>query len=151
MKRFLAVLVVIIGLTLDKTIAQVDLGLTFNHVALSVKDVNAAADFYKTVLQLQEITNRTKNPDIRWLSLGQGKELHLVSALQSEIKINKAVHFAVSTPNFEAFVARLKAQNITYSSWLGAKNTITTRPDGVLQVYIQDPDGYWIEINSVSN
>ena len=24
---------------------------------------------------------------------------------------------------------------------------ITTRPDGVKQLYVQDPDGYWIEIN----
>lgn len=130
--------------------AQVDIDLKFNHVALSVSNVDAAVAFYSSVLQLKEITNRTENPAIRWMSLGEGKELHLVSSVQSEIKLNKAVHFAVSTPNFNAFIARLRAQDIPFSDWPGKPNTITTRPDGILQVYIQDPDGYWIEINSVN-
>lgn len=33
---------------------------TFNHLALSVKDINRSADFYRNVLNLTEITNRTK-------------------------------------------------------------------------------------------
>jgi lactoylglutathione lyase len=32
-------------------------GFTFNHPALSVKDVDRSADFYKRVMRLQEITN----------------------------------------------------------------------------------------------
>tara|TARA_R110000868_G_scaffold1389_10_gene10744 strand:+ start:3320 stop:3502 length:183 start_codon:yes stop_codon:yes gene_type:complete len=27
-------------------------------------------------------------------------------------------------------------------------SNITKRPDGVKQIYLQDPDGYWIEVNS---
>ena len=34
--------------------------LTFNHLALSVKDVNRSADFYGNILKFQEITNKTK-------------------------------------------------------------------------------------------
>jgi len=26
---------------------------------------------------------------------------------------------------------------------------VTTRPDGVHQIWFQDPDGYWLEINDV--
>ena len=51
---------------------------TFNHLALSVKDVDKSLAFYKEVFQLSEITNRTKMDGIRWLSLGEGKELHLI-------------------------------------------------------------------------
>ena len=43
---------------------------TFNHLALSVKDLNRSVDFYKNVLHLKEIENRTKNEGIRWVSLG---------------------------------------------------------------------------------
>ena len=123
-------------------------GMQFNHVALSVSDLDASADFYKTVLQLHEITNKTKVEGIRWFSLGQGKELHLISIVKEPVKINKAVHFALSTPHFDAFIANLNAHKIQYSSWAGENQKITIRADGVKQVYIQDPDGYWIEVNS---
>ena len=33
---------------------------TFNHLALSVTALDRSADFYKNVLNLREITNRTK-------------------------------------------------------------------------------------------
>jgi len=121
----------------------------FNHVALSVKDVNRSAEFYKNALQLEEITNRTEMDGIKWFSLGDGKELHLVSVLKDEVKINKAVHFALSTPDFDSFISTLDDMEIVYSDCPGTLNKITTRADGIKQVYFQDPDGYWIEVNSV--
>ena len=125
-------------------------GFTFNHQALSVKDLSRSAEFYKKVLALEQITNRTQNPGIIWFSLGEGKELHLVSTIKEEVKINKAVHIAITSPNFDAFIQHLEKNKIVYSDWPGKLNTITTRPDGIKQIYIQDPDGYWIEINSVA-
>ena len=121
----------------------------FNHIALSVKDVNKSADFYKNVLNLNEITNRTKMDGIRWFSLGDGKELHLVSVIKEPVTLNKAVHFALSTSNFEAFLKNVQTMKITYSDWPGKINKVTLRVDGIKQIYLQDVDGYWIEINSV--
>lgn len=123
---------------------------TFNHLALSVKDVNRSAEFYKNVLNLQEITNKTKIEGIRWFSLGEGKELHLISILKEKVTLNKAVHFALSSPNFDDFIKTLMELNITYSDWQGAPNTINERADGIKQIYFQDPDGYWIELNNVA-
>ena len=45
------------------------INFTFNHLALSLKDIDRSADFYKMVLSLTEITNRTKMEGIRWFSL----------------------------------------------------------------------------------
>jgi len=126
-----------------------DVNFTFNHIALSVKSLDEAATFYKEVLQLQEITNKTKIEGIRWFSLGEGKELHLVSILKEPVTINKAVHFALTTNNFDAFVKTLETNKIQYSDWPGTPNKITNRADGIKQIYFQDPDGYWIEVNSV--
>ena len=127
-----------------------NISMVFNHVALSVKDVEVSADFYNHVLNLNEIVNRTKMDGIRWFSLGEDKELHLVSILKSDVTINKAVHFALTTPTFDAFVGNLEQMKIPYSSWPGEDNKITIRADGVKQIYLQDPDGYWIEVNSVA-
>lgn len=122
---------------------------TLNHLALSVKDVNRSAEFYKKVLGLKEITNRTQMAGIRWISLGEGKELHLISILKEEFKINKAIHLALSTPEFDVFIKALDEMKIAYSDWPGTPHTINKRADGIKQIYFQDPDGYWIEINSV--
>lgn len=122
--------------------------MTLDHLALSVKDVDKSAEFYKTILSLDEITNKTKKKGIWWFSLGDGKELHLISTVQGEIKLNKAVHFAMTTSSFDVFIDQLTKRHINYSIWAGETQKITIRADGVKQVYIQDPDGYWIEVNS---
>jgi catechol 2,3-dioxygenase-like lactoylglutathione lyase family enzyme len=129
--------------------AQVNFNFTFNHMALSVKDVKASADLYKNVLQLTEITNRTGVDTRRWFSLGEDKELHLISDLKEPVTINKAVHLALTTKNFDAFVNRLREMKIAFSDWPGKPNTVNIRADGIKQVFLQDIDGYWIEVNSV--
>lgn len=124
---------------------------SFDHVVLSVQDVERSAAFYKAILGLDEILNRTEVDGIRWFSLGEGKELHLISVIEGSVTINKAVHFALTTPNFDDFLANLNKSNINYSSWQGEANVVTIRSDNIRQLYLQDEDGYWIEINSVAS
>lgn len=121
---------------------------SFNHIALSVKDVNASIEFYQKVLQLKEIKNTASNSKTRWLSLGEGKQLHLISRPNSEIKTNKAVHFALSTSDINSFIKHLEELKIDYSDWKDSPNKDYLRNDGIKQVYFQDPNGYWIEINN---
>lgn len=127
------------------------LHLTFNHMALSVKDVDKAVAFYKDILGLKEITNRTAIEGIRWLSLEEGKELHLISIVKEPVTINKAVHLALTTNDFDGLITVLDAHHITYSDWPGTKAKVNIRADGIKQIYFQDPDGYWIEVNSVGS
>ena len=121
---------------------------TFNHIALSVKDVDQSVLFYQKVLQLEEVENTASNSKTRWLSLNEGKQLHLIPRPSFEIKINKAVHFALSTPNLEKVVFDLKNLNIEFSDWKDVPNKIYIRKDGIKQIYFQDPNGYWIELNN---
>lgn len=129
---------------------QTDYSVTFDHVALSVKDVEQSAQFYMETLNLQEITNRTEINGIRWFSLGEGKELHLISILKDNIKINKAVHFAITVSDFDSFVEKLNSMKINYSDWPGTSKKVNIRADRIKQVFFQDPNGYWIEVNSVA-
>jgi lactoylglutathione lyase len=122
----------------------------FNHLALSVKDVDRSAEFYRNVLKLEEITNRSKLEGVRWMSLSEGKELHLISIVKEKIATNKAIHLALTTSDFDAFVKKLDQMKITYSDWPGADHKVNIRADGIKQIFFQDPDGYWIEVNSVA-
>lgn len=121
---------------------------SLNHIALSVKDVNQSVAFYQEVFQLKEIKNTASDSKTRWLLIGEGKQLHLIPRPNSEIKINKAVHFALAMSNINTFIEHLETLKIDYSDWLGTPNKDYIRKDGILQVYFQDPDEYWIEVNN---
>ena len=127
--------------------AQKPGAFTINHLALSVKDVNISAKFYAEVLKLPEITNRTKMDGIRWFGFGDGNELHLLSTIKVPVQINKAVHLGLSSNDFTGVIKRLTQQKIMYSDWEGFPNKINIRADGIRQIFFQDPDGYWIEVN----
>ncbi len=148
MKKVILVLTVVVFATMLKAQDSIAFNFTFNHMALSVKDLDASVVFYKKVFQLTEITNRSKIEGIRWLSLSEGKELHLISIIKENVTANKALHLAFTTQNFDAFVSGLKTMNIAYCDWPGTAHAITKRADGVKQIYFQDPDGYWIEVNN---
>ncbi|MCK8521919.1 VOC family protein [Aquimarina sp. D1M17] len=118
-----------------------------NHIALSVQDVDAAVAFYQEVLHLEEIENTASNSKTRWLALGQ-KQLHLIPRPGFEIKVNKAVHFALAIKDIDAFIQHLESIGIDYSDWRDTKKKDYVRKDGIKQIYFQDPNGYWIEINN---
>ncbi|MGV6831414.1 MAG: VOC family protein [bacterium] len=120
---------------------------TFNHIALSVKDVDESVEFYQKVFQLEEIENTASDSKTRWLSLNEGKQLHLIPRPNAEIKTNKAVHFALATNDLSAFIKHLDNLGIEYSDWRNTINKDYVRKDGIKQFYFQDPDGYWIEVN----
>lgn len=120
---------------------------SFNHIALSVQDVDISATFYQKVLEIDEIRNTASNSKTRWFSIGEGKQLHLIPRPNAEIKTNKAVHFALATPNINAFIKHLNSLKIQYSDWRDTSEKNYIRDDGIKQIYFQDPDKYWIEIN----
>lgn len=123
---------------------------SFNHLAISVKDLNASAKFYADVLQLKEITNRSKLDGIRWFAFGNGQELHLISIIKEPVTINKALHLGLTSPAFDEFIKALEANKVVFSDWPGTPNKVNVRADGIKQVFFQDPDGYWIEVNNTA-
>ena len=123
--------------------------LAFNHLAIYVKDVDRSVDFYKKVLRLNEITNRAKITGMRWLSLGGNMELHLISIGNKNIIIDTTIHFSLATRNFDAYIKRMNELHIPFQDTNGKPNIFNVRADGVRQIYFQDPDGYWIEVNNI--
>lgn len=120
---------------------------SFDHYAINVEDLNRSIDFYQSVLGLAEIHNGTGKPNIRWLSLGDGMALHVIETDRSQLKLQKGVHLSIAVERFEDFVAQLRKMDQAFETWTGVPLETNERPDGVRQVYFQDPDGYWIEVN----
>lgn len=121
--------------------------LTFDHYTITVNNLEASAQFYADILGLKEIENRTQKSYIRWFSLGNGSELHVVEGNTYSIETHIGIHLALKVTDFDSFLNHLRSHNITHHSSKGIRDSITTRADGVRQVYFQDPDGYWIEVN----
>lgn len=121
---------------------------SFNHLALSVKDVNLSINFYQKVLKLEEVENTASDSNTRWLSLGEGKQLHLIPRPHLEVKTNKAIHFALTAANINSFIEHLIDLKVAYTDWKDTPEKDYVRKDGIQQVYFQDPDGYWVEVNN---
>ena len=129
------------------------LGQSFNlqldHTTILVSDLDRSAVFYKNILHLKELeTPWGANPSIRFFSAGGNKQLHVAQIENDGIKLNKAIHIAFAIQDFDAFLGFLREEGIEYGNFAGDSNEPQIRPDGVKQIYFQDPDGYWIEINN---
>ena len=124
--------------------------MKFNHQALLVNDLNQSGDFYNNILGFEEIeVGAGQNPPKRWFKSNDGMEIHLISTKEKLKSIPKGVHMAFSVKNFDLFINNLKGNNISYGNWRGDENQIQLRNDGYKQIFFQDPQGYWIEVNNV--
>jgi len=120
---------------------------TINHIAVYVYDLPKSVAFYKDALQLPEIPEPFHDGKHVWLRLGPHAQLHLIQGATSVIDHDKNAHLAFHVKDLNAFAARLTQLHIPYGSWTGEANQTTPRPDGIKQVYLQDPDGFWVEVN----
>ncbi len=118
-----------------------------DHDAILVKDMDASVNFYKEVLGLEEILINGLPGNIRWFRLDDKVQIHLIESTDIP-ETSKGAHMSLSTPRLGELMDFLEANNIPFENWPGEANTTNTRPDGVKQIYLQDPDGYWIEINN---
>jgi catechol 2,3-dioxygenase-like lactoylglutathione lyase family enzyme len=111
-----------------------------------VADLDASVAFYSGVFGLKEIPAAAKGR--RWLSLGKGVALHLLGGRSQPVIDDRSVHLALTTADLEPILQRLKERRIAWSDFAGAAGAVSTgRSDGVKQIFLRDPDGYWIEVN----
>lgn len=122
--------------------------ILLNHIAVYVYNLEKSTAFYDSVLHLKKIPEPFHDGLHTWYSLGAAGQLHLIQGADKDIKRNKNDHFCFSVVSMEDFIKNLDRLKIEYSNWPGKVKEITTRVDGVKQIYFQDPDGHWIEINN---
>ena len=117
-----------------------------NHVAFMVKSLDTSRAFYYNIINLDTIPEPFHDGIHAWFRIGPQAALHLIQGPFRQQSIKQS-HLCFSVSSVEVFVAKLKNLGIAFENWLGIPGQITTRVDGVKQIYLQDPDGYWLEIN----
>ncbi|MEO5807518.1 VOC family protein [Devosia sp.] len=118
-----------------------------NHVSILVHDIHASTKFYVDTFGWPIV--RTSGDPItgQWLAIGGSDTLHLNQGDTGGTKVSKDNHLALRTDEFDTVLARLTSIGVTWYDWPGKPNSIGYHPAGFRQVYVQDPDGYWVEIN----
>lgn len=118
-----------------------------NHLAIFVVDLQKSNHFYMNIIGLDTIPEPFHDGKHTWLAIGPGSSLHIIEGAKARIEHFKNNHLCFSVASVDAFVETLKKNNMPFEDVSGKKNTVSLRVDGVKQIWLQDPDGYWIEIN----
>ena len=122
-------------------------GPRFSHQTIYVTDLDRAANFYEKVMELKRISEPFHDGKHVWFRISEHGQLHVVSGAKEDVPHDISIHLAFSVPSMAAFTKHLDAMGIKYGNWAQNTKTPQLRPDKVQQIYLQDPDGYWIEVN----
>lgn len=118
-----------------------------NHTAIFVIDIAKSGNFYSNMIGLDTVPEPFHDGKHIWYKTAEHTMLHVIQGADQKKEYYKNQHTCFTVPNFKSFVDNLLKINWSFEDVAGNKNKITTRVDGVHQIWLQDPDGYWIEIN----
>lgn len=155
MKKYIYLLVITISfISMDKLSAQNTPDkptATLNHIAVYVSNLEKSDFFYQSLLNLNKIEEPFKDGRHVWYSLGVAGQMHLIKGAKNKIEHDKNEHLCFSVSSLTDFIQKLDQQKIDYINWEGTAKAPTVRVDGVKQIYFQDPDGHWLEVNDAKN
>ena len=147
MKKLLPVILSLCFGTMHQAAVMAQTSPAVNHIALYVYDLDKSAEFYKNVMQFKVIPEPFHDGRHVWFRIGAHSQLHIISGAKAVEEHDINTHISYSVPVLKKFLTHLDATKVKYVDFKGEPKKITPRPDGVTQVYIQDPDNFWIEVN----
>jgi len=118
-----------------------------DHIALLVRDLDETTRFLIEVLQVRAVANPMGGTEIRWFEFGNGQRFHVQAGDISRTHVEKRTHFALSAPDLDAVLDHLRGLGVPFSNMKGDVGEVNVRPDGMRAVFVEDPNGYWFEIN----
>jgi lactoylglutathione lyase len=113
--------------------------LELNHVALLVRDLEAACDFYRNTMRLEPLPRPAFTFPGAWFRLGRQQELHLIGERTEPVQSHERNHFALRVDDLDKWEAHFQQTKTDVRQR-------KMRPDGAWQIFVRDPDGYRIEI-----
>jgi catechol 2,3-dioxygenase-like lactoylglutathione lyase family enzyme/uncharacterized protein YunC (DUF1805 family) len=125
---------------------------TLDHVTIVVKDLERSRRFYVDVLGMREVRRPAFSFSGLWFQAGT-TQIHLIlefsgsspagNLLPAAQRTSRSQHFAFEVDDAEAAAVWLKKCDLAIVD--GPK----PRPDGIMQVFVTDPDGHVVELCSV--
>jgi catechol 2,3-dioxygenase-like lactoylglutathione lyase family enzyme len=127
-----------------------DLLIKANHIALTVSDVGKSLSFYVDILGFQQIRRPTFDRHGAWLTMGN-IELHLIKGIPVLPPVDnlQVGHIALETLHIDEVVSKLRELNVHIRQSLSVTNahkSISKKKSHIIQYFINDPDGYYLEL-----
>ena len=120
--------------------------LNFDHYAIFVDDLARSAEFYRDILGLEQIPEPFRDGLHLWFRIADAQQLHIITPRQSGTPPSQDVHFAFRVNSLNEIATRLESLGVPYGDER-PYGKARARPDGVRQIFFQDPDGHWLEVN----
>jgi catechol 2,3-dioxygenase-like lactoylglutathione lyase family enzyme len=118
------------------------MGLRINHVSVNAIDLQASVDFYVELLGAEPLTTPNFGLPVQWLALGT-TQLHL---FERDLEPTSHHHFGITVDNLEP-VFRVAEKRGAFDD-IAFKNRLVELPGDVVQLYVRDPAGNLVEIDS---
>jgi lactoylglutathione lyase len=150
MKIFLFILIAVTALSCSRNTVPTpptQPKAILNHMAFYVTNLKTSTDFYRQIIGLDTIPNPFNDGKHTWFQIDTHGHLHLIEGSKERSAHDKNTHLCFSVLSMEAVTQQLEQARIPFENWGGEKQKYNVRVDGIKQIYLQDPDGYWIEIN----
>ena len=118
------------------------MGLRINHVSVNAIDLQASVDFYVELLGAEPLTTPNFGLPVQWLALGP-TQLHL---FERDLEPTSHHHFGITVDDLEP-VFRVAEKRGAFDD-IAFKNRLVELPGDVVQLYVRDPAGNLVEIDS---
>lgn len=152
MKRILLSIITVLFIHISGALAQPPRPVArINHLAIYVVSLEKSVAFYSGVFNLDTIPEPFHDHKHAWYRIGPGVSLHVIEGAVQPKEYFLNNHMCFSVASVDAFVTMLRARQLPWVDAKGNKGLVTTRVDGVKQIWVNDPDGYWIEVNDAKN
>jgi catechol 2,3-dioxygenase-like lactoylglutathione lyase family enzyme len=122
---------------------------SLDHVTIVIRDPEATRRFYVDALGMREVARPGFNFTGQWFQAGP-TQIHTILEYDGSGRAGEGAgnnsrghHFAFAVDDAEACYRRLNELGIA------AISPPKHRPDGAVQVFVQDPDGHLVELCSM--
>ena len=146
MKKTLVFIFGLIAILTNNPFAQAQ-SPVFNHSTVYVVSLDKSTDFYHDVMQLERIPEPFHDGRHNWFKIGEHGQLHVVGGAAAISPHDINIHLSFRVASLPDFMKHLDQLQVKYGNWKQDTQTPQLIPDGVHQIYFQDPDVYWIEVN----
>jgi catechol 2,3-dioxygenase-like lactoylglutathione lyase family enzyme len=114
-----------------------------NHVSVNARDLQESVEFYVDLLGAELIPSPNFGVPVRWMAIGR-TQLHL---FERDLQPTSHHHFAVAVDDIEPAYRAAERRDAFDHTAFG--NHLVELPGDLVQLYVRDPAGNLVEVDSV--